>query len=172
MPLARPGAFLILSPLGGQSGRTAPATVTFGGGLAVGMGKPPAQATVLLLDDEVEILEGVASYLEHAFPGMRVLKASNGADALQLLRQERIDLVLADYRMPGQNGLEVLMEAEKRLPHVPRVMFTAYPDLDVAVSALNEARVRRFLVKPLAPETLQGVIKQLLSDPEDGRISP
>src|SRR5688572_22405783 len=112
------------------------------------MGKPPASATVLLLDDEAEILDGVATYLEHAFPGMRVLKAATGQEALQLMRDQRVDLVLADYRMPGKNGLEVLIEAEKRLPHVPRVMFTAYPDLDVAVNALNEARVRRFLVKP------------------------
>ena len=136
------------------------------------MAKPPGQSTVLLLDDEVEILDGVSSYLEHTFPGMRVLKAANAQEALRIMRDERIDLVLADYRMPGQSGLEVLIEAEKRLPHVPRVMFTAYPDLDVAVEALNEARVRRFLVKPLAPETLRGVVMQLLAEPEDGRISP
>lgn len=133
------------------------------------MAKPPGQSTVLLIDDESEILDGVATYLETAFPGMAVIKAPDGAAASRAMQRGMVDLVLADYRMPGRNGLEILLEAAQRMPHVPRVMFTAYPDLDVAIEALNQAKVRRFLVKPLEPATLKAVVQQLLEEPGDGR---
>jgi CheY-like chemotaxis protein len=130
----------------------------------------PAGRSILILDDEREVVEGVAEYLEKALPGLRVLRATSGPEALELLKGNKVDLILADYRMPGQSGLEVLVEAARTMPDVPRVMFTAYPDLDLAVDAVNQAKVRRFLVKPLHPQTLKDVVEQLLADPGDGRV--
>jgi len=121
-----------------------------------------SKRTVLVVDDEEEILESVRAYLEGAMTGIDVLTASSGAEAMRILNHQAVDLILADYRMPAQDGLAFLVEAERNWPDTPRIMMTAYPEAELAVNALQQAHVKRFLVKPIKPDILNKYVRDLL----------
>jgi thioredoxin reductase (NADPH) len=64
--------------------------------------------------------------------------------------------------MPGMSGLEFLTEVARQLPEVPCLMMTAYADAELAMRAVHEARVRQFLTKPVDPQRLAAVVRELL----------
>ena len=117
---------------------------------------------VLVVDDEPDILEAIRAFLQGSL-GVDVVTADSGAAALEALRKTPVDLVLSDYRMPGMDGLAFLRQAEELLPDVPRVLMTAFPDMQLAISAVNEASVSRFLTKPVDPSDLGDLVSGLLS---------
>lgn len=133
------------------------------------MGPGPEQTssthtqTVLLVDDEEDILESLDALLFQSLKGIRILTARSGAGALHLLGTEHVDLILTDYRMPGMNGLEFLREALKVAPQVPRVLITAFPDMGLALKSIQEARIERFITKPLDPARFPEMVHELLS---------
>lgn len=111
-----------------------------------GVGGRPA--TVLVVDDEPDILLTLAFALEHRIPGVRVLVAASAQEALRFLAEEPIDLVVTDYRMPGMSGLDLLRRIRDTAPTVVTMMMTAYPEDRLVIDALNDAHVRQFLTKP------------------------
>jgi response regulator RpfG family c-di-GMP phosphodiesterase len=117
---------------------------------------------VLVVDDEAPIGRALRKLLERALPGVEVLSATSGPEALALLDRRSVDLILSDYRMPGMNGVEFLVASHKPCPHVPRVLLTAFPDLNVVLQSLNEARIDKFLMKPWESEELVATIGGLL----------
>jgi DNA-binding NtrC family response regulator len=111
-------------------------------------GSKPKRA-VLIVDDEPDILESLCDLFEAALDGVECRTASSGQAALDILQKGGIDLILSDYKMPGMNGLQLLERARQVAPDVPRMIMTAFPDLDVAIEAINEARIETFFTKPL-----------------------
>lgn len=120
--------------------------------------------TVLLVDDEPEILLSIQQVLEESMPWVRVLSATHGQAGLDLLRDHGCDLILSDYRMPGMNGLEFLAEARKLSPEAPRLLITAFPDLDLAIRAINDANIEAFLTKPFRVEDLLQKVSEILEE--------
>jgi EAL domain-containing protein (putative c-di-GMP-specific phosphodiesterase class I)/CheY-like chemotaxis protein len=102
--------------------------------------------TLLLVDDE----EGILSALKRLFrrDGYRILTASSGADALELLATEPVDVILSDQRMPGMTGVDFLRRTKALHPHTIRMTLSGFTDLQSIIDAVNEGAVYKFLTKP------------------------
>ena len=119
---------------------------------------PPAASSVLVVDDEPDILDSIKELLTTEIPNVKVHGALNGPEAVRILGTEQIDVILCDYRMPGMDGLQVLIEARRLAPDAARILITAYPELQLAVRAINEAQIQNFLTKPVQPNQLLEVL--------------
>ncbi|HUR69258.1 MAG TPA: response regulator [Candidatus Thermoplasmatota archaeon] len=117
---------------------------------------------ILLVEDEPDIRASLKDLLEMQIPGATVALAANGAEGLRAMTAHRPDLIITDYKMPGMNGLEFLEAARAASPDTPRVLMTAYPDLEVATRAINEAHIENFLAKPVEPEEMIEKIVRIL----------
>ncbi|MDH4392073.1 MAG: EAL domain-containing protein, partial [Aquabacterium sp.] len=102
--------------------------------------------TLLLVDDE----EGILSALKRLFrrDGYRILTAPSGADALELLATEPVDVILSDQRMPGMTGVDFLRRTKALHPHTIRMTLSGFTDLQSIIDAVNEGAVYKFLTKP------------------------
>jgi response regulator RpfG family c-di-GMP phosphodiesterase len=117
---------------------------------------------LLLVDDEENILKALRRLFHRT--GHEILTASNGEQAVEILRSTPVSLVLSDQRMPGMTGAELLTHARKTQPEAVRIMLTGYSDIRAAMEAINEGRVYRFLPKPWDEETLLELVGQALAD--------
>jgi thioredoxin reductase (NADPH) len=112
---------------------------------------------ILAVDDELAVLSAVARDLRHEYgEHYRVMRADSGAAALDLVRQLKlrnapIALFLVDQRMPLMSGVEFLAEAKELFPDARRVLLTAYADTEAAISAINDAELNLYLLKPWDP---------------------
>lgn len=122
----------------------------------------PRVRTILVVDDEVDILLSLTELFQTALEGVEVLTARDGPTALDLLQFHPVDAIVCDYRMPGMDGLEVLRRASQVAPEVPRIMLTAYPDLELAMRAINEAHIESFLTKPVRADPLLEAVNAAL----------
>ncbi len=123
----------------------------------------PAQPTVLIVDDEPSIRMLYRSALK-ALP-VRLLDASNGLDAMNLIEQEKPDLVVTDYAMPDWDGLEVCHQIRKRpeLQHIKIILITGQATPPFLLEAVNHGVVNAALAKPVNINELQQLIKRLLA---------
>ncbi len=116
-------------------------------------------ARILVADDEREILVSCRKILERA--GWEVVTASNGLDALDLLKESRYDVLLLDLRMPGRSGMEVLALARALDAQLTVIMFTAYATIENAVEAVKRGAFD-YLAKPFTAEQLRLAVEQAL----------
>lgn len=121
-----------------------------------------AEHTVLVVDDELDVLETLSLFLESYLDGTRVLRASDPHEAIALLEHEPVDAIVSDYRMPEMDGLMFLKRAKELAPDATRIMITAYPALPVATRAVDEAQIHHYLTKPFEPEELLTVLRETL----------
>jgi DNA-binding NtrC family response regulator len=93
--------------------------------------------------------------------GYRVLTAANGEEALRLVASEAVDIVLSDIDMPaGMNGLELMVRLRRNYPSVVRLLLTGRATLAMAVGAINDGEVYRFMTKPWDIDELREVLRQ------------
>jgi thioredoxin reductase (NADPH) len=136
----------------------------------------PRRATILAVDDEPSVLAAVARDLRKGFgEHYRILRAGSGPEALELLnemrrRGENLAMIVADQRMPGMEGTELLVKARQIYPEAKRVLLTAYADTSAAIAAINEVSLDYYLLKPWDPpeEQLYPVVADLLATWEAG----
>ncbi|QGG48292.1 HD domain-containing phosphohydrolase [Heliorestis convoluta] len=117
---------------------------------------------VLLVDDEENVLFALKRQLRNRF---QVLTADGGKAGIQAIETAGpFDVVVADYRMPGMDGIEFLAYCHKNHPDTSRIMLTGHADMQVSIDAVNEGKIFRFLTKPCPPEifikSLEGAIEQ------------
>ncbi|UCF65855.1 MAG: sigma-54-dependent Fis family transcriptional regulator [bacterium] len=115
---------------------------------------------ILVVDDEEEMLSGCAKILKAL--GHHPLLAQNGHDAISLLQEEEMDLILCDLLMPDIDGMDILRSAQKYKPATPVIIFTAYGTIDRAVSAMKEGAFD-FIEKPFEVNYLKVVIAKGLN---------
>jgi DNA-binding NtrC family response regulator len=131
--------------------------------------------TILIVDDDINVLEVLGARLSSA--GFAVLKAESGAEALQILRKESIDLMISDVKMPHMGGVALFKEARALCPGLPIVFLTAHGTIPSAVSAVKSG-VDDYLEKPFDGRDLVKRINHILekSSPErfedDAQVSP
>ena len=125
---------------------------------------PVAKRTLLLVDDEPSIL----SALKRLFrpDGYRLLIAASGAEALELLAAQPVDVILSDQRMPGMTGVDFLRRTKVLHPHTIRMTLSGFTDLQSIIDAVNEGAVYKFLTKPWDDERLRGHVAQAFSQKE------
>jgi len=111
----------------------------------------------LVVDDEPQVLDSIYDLFRRDY---RVFRASCAAEAKSVLRQEPIQIVVSDQRMPDVTGVELLREVKEEFPDTVRVILTAYADLEVVVQAINDAQVFRYVEKGRGPEELSYAIRQ------------
>jgi two-component system invasion response regulator UvrY len=115
---------------------------------------------ILIADDHPIVRRGLRQILEETRFVISVDEASNGREAIELVKKGKFDIVLLDISMPGMNGLEVLEELKKLKPSMPVLMLSIYPEEDYAVRALK-AGASGYLTKKSAPDELVIAIKKL-----------
>ncbi|MDP8237750.1 MAG: sigma-54 dependent transcriptional regulator [Candidatus Hatepunaea meridiana] len=116
---------------------------------------------VLIVDDEKCICKLLSELLQQE--EIKSLSAYNGKEALQIIRSEMIDLVLADYAMPGMNGLELLKQVKKIDSDLPVVIITAYADVQGAVEAMR-AGAHDYMAKPFEHHEVVRVVYKALEE--------
>jgi thioredoxin reductase (NADPH) len=139
-----------------------------------------ARPILLAVDDDVSVLEAVVQDLRRQYGATyRIMRAASGQAALDTLaqvktRQEPVALLVSDQRMPGMTGVEFLERAMVIYPEARRVLLTAYADTEVAIRAINTARIHYYLTKPWDPpeEKLYPVLSDLLEDWQAGYRPP
>src|SRR4051794_7491632 len=137
---------------------------------------PERRPAIVAVDDDPAVLASVARDLRRGFgERYRIVRASSGLEALELVRQirargEQVAMLIADQRMPGMPGTEYLVEARKLVPDAKRVLLTAYADTQAAIAAINEVALDYYLLKPWDPpeEQLFPVVGDLLTTWEAG----
>jgi thioredoxin reductase (NADPH) len=127
---------------------------------------------LLSVDDDSDVLRALERDLRTKYGAdYRVIGSDAPADALDVLkelkiRNDSVALLLADQRMPQMDGIEFLQEAMRIFPQAKRALLTAYADTNAAISAINDANVHYFFLKPWDPpsERLYPQLDDLLDD--------
>lgn len=108
--------------------------------------------SVLCVDDEPRVLEGLALHLRRRY---RLMLAQSGEQALERLHAAGgAAVVVSDMRMPGMNGAVLLSKVRATYPDATRILLTGEPGRDTVVSAVNTGQIFRFLTKPCPPDEL------------------
>lgn len=123
---------------------------------------------ILIVEDDPDLREALSDTL--ALSRYRVLTATDGENAVELLRQHAVGLVITDVQMPRMNGISLLHEIKSHWPHVPVLLMTAYGVISQAVEAMREG-ASNYMVKPFdVADLLAQVARYMLpaSFGEDG----
>ena len=116
-------------------------------------------ATILIVEDESKMQRLLQ--LSVAEEGYVAVTASDAESGLNLLRQEKIDLVLTDLRLPGMNGLDFLQAVKRTNAAIPVVVMTAYGTVETAVEAMKGG-ASDYILKPFSMEEIKLIIRKEL----------
>jgi class 3 adenylate cyclase/CheY-like chemotaxis protein len=103
------------------------------------------KAAILYVDDEKANLDVFMSAFRRYY---HVLTATSGADAIEILRQQEVAVIITDQRMPDMTGVEFLQLIISDYPEPVRMLLTGYSDADAVIKAINEGHVFRYITKP------------------------
>ncbi|MDO3377418.1 HD-GYP domain-containing protein [Geoalkalibacter halelectricus] len=117
--------------------------------------------TVLFVDDEPNVRAAMQRLFAES--DLNVALAADGREALSLICAQPVAVVVADYRMPGMSGTELLERVRDLSPETVRVMLTGYAELQTALDAINLGEVFRFVLKPWENEHLRAVVEEALA---------
>ena len=112
---------------------------------------------ILWADDEIDLLTPYLIYLRSK--DYEVLTATNGQDAIDICRQEPLDIVFLDENMPGLSGLEALQEIKRLHPELPVVMITKSEEERIMEQAIGE-KIADYLIKPVNPSQILLCLKK------------
>jgi DNA-binding NtrC family response regulator len=115
------------------------------------------RATVLFVDDEERILRSLRMLFRGRY---EVLTTTSGHEALKMVRERRVHVVVSDQRMPLMLGVDLLRQVREISPVTMRLLLTGYSDLQAIVASVNESEIFRFIEKPWQAPYLLDVVEQ------------
>jgi len=121
---------------------------------------------ILIVDDEPANLRALARLFRDEY---EVFTAGSGDEALALLGQHDVALLITDQRMPGMTGIELLKKTVPLRPRMVRIILTGYTDVDALVEAINCGQVYRYVAKPWNNEELRITVKRALEHFESNK---
>ncbi len=119
---------------------------------------------LLIVDDELPLLRNLSRYLASSGNGFDIRTATSAEEALELLQQKPVDILLTDVRLPGLGGIELVQRATALHPGLRVVVMTAYPTRYVRDDALSAGAIH-FMEKPLDLKELQALLTEMASAP-------
>lgn len=123
--------------------------------------KQKAKSTTLLfVDDERNIL----SSLKRLFRPLnyRIFLANSGAEGLEIMNNEQVDLVISDMRMPEMDGAEFLEKVSTTWPDTVRLLLTGYADMSSTIAAINKGKITQYISKPWDDNDIKITVQQAL----------
>jgi len=131
-----------------------------------------SKARILFVDDEKRVLNSMRGMFRRDF---ELFLTTEGASAVKIAAENSIDVIVADQRMPGMTGTEVLGKIKQLSPRTVRILLTGYADPSAVEGSINVGEVFRFLSKPCPPkllrETLELAIEAARATPEPPSVS-
>ena len=124
------------------------------------------KARILFVDDEKRVLNAMRGLFRRDY---ELFLANEGAEAVRIAAENDIDVIVADQRMPGMTGIEVLAEIKRRSPRTVRILLTGYADPSAVEGSINIGEVFRFLSKPCPPKMLRDTLSLAI---EAARTAP
>src|SRR5947207_2830095 len=134
------------------------AAINDGGNIRV---VPEPSYRLLVVDDEPLALN-LAKRVFESESDIALHSATSAVRALEMAMIHDIDLVITDQRMPEMTGLQFLARVREVRPRALRVLLTAFPDTSVALKAINEGLLYRFILKPWEPEDMRVTVRRAL----------
>lgn len=115
--------------------------------------------TLLVVDDEQEI---TAALFDQFHRNYHVVIASSANEALATLKQQVVSVIVADQRMPGKTGSELLSEACLINPDAVRILLTGYADIEAVIEAVNDGKIYFYLTKPWNNKEMEAIIAKAM----------
>jgi len=115
-----------------------------------------AKDTLLVVDDQKELLNTLKRLFRNDFA---VLTAQSGAEALKLVQEQPVSVIISDQRMPQMDGVTFLSKVRKLQPDAVRILITGYADIEATIEAVNRAGIFQYISKPFEPDDLKQIVK-------------
>lgn len=121
---------------------------------------PEIPATVLFVDDETNILSSLRRLFRPL--GYRIFTAEGGAQGLEIMERETVDLVVSDMRMPEMNGAQFLEKVREHWPDTVRILLTGYAEIGATIDAINKGQIYRYVSKPWEDNDITLIVRHAL----------
>jgi DNA-binding NtrC family response regulator len=115
---------------------------------------------ILLIDDDEWIRSSMRLFFETE--GCKLLTFETAEEAIEALKQQRYDIIITDYRLPGMDGLQFLNHSQQLCPDALKILITAYRSPDI-VSEAQKAGIHDFIEKPFTSKTIEYSLSRLIA---------
>lgn len=109
--------------------------------------------TILFVDDEPGVLKAMSRIFRHE--NYNILLSGSPLEALEILKEKKVHVVVSDYRMPKMNGADFLIQVKPLYPETIRIMLTGHADVNAVMGAINQGAVYKFITKPWNDDDLR-----------------
>jgi len=120
---------------------------------------PDGSDTILIVDDDTNALKGMRRFLSR--PDREIVAVERAQEALAVLGERAVDVVISDIRLPDVNGIQLMEEVRRHYPETDVVLMTGYGSIQDAVAAMQKG-AESYLTKPLNPDELEIVLTRIL----------
>jgi response regulator RpfG family c-di-GMP phosphodiesterase len=123
------------------------------------------EISVLYLDDE---LDNLASFKANFRREFKVFTASNVEAAMEILKNNDIQVAVSDHNMPGTSGMDFFQTLTLTSPDIIRILITGYSNIEIVIDAINRGQVYRYFSKPMNPAEIKSTIYAAASETVTG----